>query len=743
MSPTPNQPQPEPSANDAVAVSVEAGEGGWRDGLKLMAGVVGIFLALMGVYWVALGGDLVFDSRAVIGDDIRLREFSWGNFWLIWTEGYWWPTSVDSLFRPLTTMSYWVNYSLMGFGENGTGYKVVNLGLHAMNAVLVAWLARQWGLVERYAWLAAAGFALHPVTVEAVINIVGRADLLAGFFVLAGYGAAMRYGETGKRGWLLALGGCGLLAVLAKESGIVLAGLIFIRPVVGLLRKGEGVGRWEEEGRVVAKSLMALAPAIAFTMAVRLHFGVYGSGAGEVFLDNPLTGAGAWGARVTALAVVWAGLVDWVWPTGWMPDYSFPAIPVWGLNATAGEAGWMVLKALGVVAVFGGTLWGARRAPAVTAAALFFAVTLSPVSNLLILIGSIRADRFLYLPSVGLALAAGWGVAWVGGWVGRKWRENRMMSGPGLWLPVVAGLFFLGAQSQARGFSWQTELGLWVEARERGTTSFKAAANLAFSMSKTSERLEDLILAVELTEYALRRVEEAEGLGALPSASLYTDAGVHHLNLAEGIERVGGGGEMVAGLRERGLWLLGEAVKYEEALIARVERGLLGKGEARARLNRVGNPKIFRQAGFAYLDYGASEEAYDLLLRALRLDPLEKKVNEQLAEAARRAGRYEETAHFLLRRLIMEPLNLEVAGVLERFFAEAFAEEVAGGGQALMVEGRLNIDHPVVRLRFDQAVVSLADDLAGIGLGPLARRLVRTAVEQYGLSARSFPEELR
>ena len=60
---------------------------------------------------------LTFDNTFIIGDDIRLRSFTWESWLLIFHYDYWWPTQVSNLYRPLSTLSFWFEYCFLGYGQ--------------------------------------------------------------------------------------------------------------------------------------------------------------------------------------------------------------------------------------------------------------------------------------------------------------------------------------------------------------------------------------------------------------------------------------------------------------------------------------------------------------------------------------------------------------------------------------------------------------------------------------------------
>ena len=118
-----------------------------------------------------------WDNEYLILKDPRIRAATAENIGLIFQHTYWWPTGEAGIYRPLTTLSYLFNYSILGHREQPAGYHWINLTLHTINVLLVYFLALR--LVRRF-WpsvFIAAVWGVHPVPSESVTNIVGRAEV--------------------------------------------------------------------------------------------------------------------------------------------------------------------------------------------------------------------------------------------------------------------------------------------------------------------------------------------------------------------------------------------------------------------------------------------------------------------------------------------------------------------------------------------------------------------------------------
>src|ERR1035437_6085577 len=130
------------------------------------------------------------DNELIILEDPRLRDAAKNNpdnIKLIFSQDYWWPKAVSGLYRPLTTLSYMLNYRILGNTDHAAGYHWINFFLHWANTVLVYFTVLV--LMERLwpAFFAAALFGTHPLATESVTNIIGRSDLFATLFLLVGF----------------------------------------------------------------------------------------------------------------------------------------------------------------------------------------------------------------------------------------------------------------------------------------------------------------------------------------------------------------------------------------------------------------------------------------------------------------------------------------------------------------------------------------------------------------------------
>ncbi len=302
----------------AARRDVTARPHGWRWPLHwLLPVVLGlVFFA----YSNSFHSGMVFDNASIIGEDPRIREASIHNLLSIFTGRYWYVSSTAGLYRPFTTLSYLVNYTILGNGVRPEGYHWVNLALHEVNVSLVyAAGALIFGESLPAAALAAL-WGVHPLLTESVTNIVGRADLLAALGVLAGLLCHLKGRvATGHRlAWLAGLAAAQTIGLFSKENAAVLPGLVLLYDLT-----------WRDHRSWPRTVSTCVALALPFTAFLWLHAGMHS--AMQIFpAENPLVNAGFWAGRLTAIQVVGRYLCLFLWPAQLSADYSYNAVPVIG-----------------------------------------------------------------------------------------------------------------------------------------------------------------------------------------------------------------------------------------------------------------------------------------------------------------------------------------------------------------------------------------------------------------------------
>ncbi len=427
-----------------------------------------LWIALFAAYSNSFDAGLVFDNGPVIGEDPRIREASAENVHAILTGQYWFNNTTSGLYRPFTTLSYLANYAILGNADRPGGYHAVNLAIHLANAALVYALGLTIFGESLWPLALAAIWGLHPLLVESVTNIVGRADLLAGFGVLAGLLCAIRAARTdGSRriAWLAALAGSQAIGLFSKESAAVLPAVMLIYD----LAFPQGTS-WKK--RAPGYAVLILPWIAFFTMRAASHPQLLVN-----FAENPLVAADFLTARLTAVTVIGKFLLLFLWPVSLSADYSYNAIPLFGSSPIESA------KSIAALLVcLGGLFFAIRfrtKLPALFFFVLLFFIALAPTSNIPMIIGSIMAERFMYLPALGLA-----GCAVV---LLSRWRPQ-----PALIACAVVAVIF-GARTFARNMDWTDGVTLWSSAVAAQPNAARSHNNLAFEYTRIG-RMPDAIV---------------------------------------------------------------------------------------------------------------------------------------------------------------------------------------------------------------------------------------------------------
>lgn len=531
------------------------------------------------------------DSVGLVLQDPRVHEVSSQNLADVVERTYWWPYSESGLYRPFTTLSFLFNYAVLGHGERPAGYHAINFLLHAANVLLLYALALRLVRASWPSFFLAAIWAVHPVLTESVTNIAGRADLLAGLTVLGGLLLYLKSREA-KR-WLIPLGVLGAAGFLAKENAVALLGIIVLYELV-----------CGKRFRALLWGLLALLPGLQLMLYLRAGALLRVPPTEFPFWDNPLAGAGFWTAKLTALQVMGRYLGLLIWPAGLSCDYSYNQIP-YATGSPADWFAWLAVALAGGVAVW--MYWRNR-------VAFFFLVTAAiaflPTANLLFPIGTIMAERFLYLPAIALAACAALGA----------YAASPRFAPAALCLLVAA----FAVRTWARNADWRDPMTLAAATVRVSPNSYKSHRLLANAHTDI-----DAVIA------------EAEKSVAI------LDPVADWRNNPEPF-RLAAGSHLEKGSNRRALELLLRARRIVEASILNrpAEQPKDGRPVRQPDYAKIAD--MDRALSLAYLRLGNAREAVAVAARARGTEPANAANYRQLAAALLAAGRKDDAAAALI-----------------------------------------------------------------------------------------------
>lgn len=352
-------------------------------------------VVVLATFASSLFNGFALDDNYIVAANDRVHQL--GDLSRIWLTPYW-PSFGEhlGLYRPLAIFGYAIQWAI-GDGEPWV-FHAVNVLMHLTVSVLVLFLLRRLAS-HRAALVGALLFAVHPVHTEVVANVVGQAEMIAAAGVVAACLVhAARPVDRLAPGWMRlgAIVALFLLALLAKEGAVVLpALLVAIDAAQGRVRFDRGtLARYT---RAMALPLVILAVGFAAYLSLRLS--VIGSIGGVDAAPNlPFLREEG---RIFSALRAWPEYVRLaVWPFNLSADYSPGVIlPATGFTPMV-VLGTVLLVATAAIAL-ATPIWPAPGLPAA-----WFVIAVFPVSNLVLPIGVLLAERVLYLPSVAMSIVA-------------------------------------------------------------------------------------------------------------------------------------------------------------------------------------------------------------------------------------------------------------------------------------------------------------------------------------------------
>jgi len=411
-------------------------------------------------YANAITAGFVFDDTPDIRENTTITaQFDWLGILAT-------PLPPGNLYRPFTVLTYTVNEKLLPGAP--LPFHAVNVLLHAAVTIFV-WMIGRRLFAPTTALIAAALFAVHPIHTEAVTGIVGRAELLAALFGLLTLLSAVRADHACaplQRGILNAVALTSFcLALLSKESAITIVPLLMLFRIA--LRQESLANGLRRELRSLDWAPYVFCIAAFLVLRALVVERIYPS-----LLDNPLSFVPTVVRIRSAVAVIWDyfGLLNL--PLVLAADYSYNQVPIASTWLAPRFLAGCALALISAVVVLHHRHAGVRFA-----AALPF-VTLAVTSNILFPIGTIKAERLLYLPSVGWAFAVSY-LAELG------FQSRRYRALTAVILMCMVGAF--AARTWWRNCDWKDNATLYASMVNSAPNSSKAHYNLGNVLLEMNE----------------------------------------------------------------------------------------------------------------------------------------------------------------------------------------------------------------------------------------------------------------
>ncbi len=368
-------------------------------------------------------------------------------------------------YRPLNRLSYVLDYQI--FGLNPAGYHLENLLIHLMTVILLYFAARMLFSEAIPAYLAALLFAVHPVNAEAVNFLAARNTLLSAFFVLLALLAYRRAATGHAKAYYCLSGLFFLLGLFCKEPALMLPIVLFIHELA--------------DYRAFRAKFMEKALAfLSFFLATAIYLVL------RAYALTSLVGAGQ------SMQGIVERLVQNVYI---IPKYALIILFPLRLNANysvpqnyAGEALWLLpIWVLILVLLY----FLDKKRPATRFGLIWFAVNYIPISNIVPIPSAAMAERYLYLPAIGLWIVAADQAYRF--YIRFPFRKTLVFSG------AAVALFF-AVVTVNRNFDWKDDLRFFTRMVEADPESALAH----FSLGLAYRERNDILHAQQEWEKAAR-----------------------------------------------------------------------------------------------------------------------------------------------------------------------------------------------------------------------------------------------
>ncbi|HEX7185198.1 MAG TPA: tetratricopeptide repeat protein [Thermoanaerobaculia bacterium] len=423
------------------------------------------------------------DGLYVTGNPTVKKGITWDGF--LWA----WQSNVASNWHPLTVLSHMLDCEV--FGLNAKGHHLTSLLLHLASVWLLFEVLRRMTGSPGKSAVVAALFGIHPTHVESVAWIAERKDVLSGLFFVLTLGAYLRYTRERTAGRYLLVALTFALGLLSKPMLVTLPCVLLLLDVWPLRRlpvPPSGGIPW----RGLRPLLLEKVPLLLLSVA---------ASAVTVYTQTQSmasTQAVSIYRRVAnALVSYTVYLGKTIWPAKLAVFYPLPpTVPLWKAVA----AGTLLLAITLFVAV------RFRRSPWLAVGWLWFLGMMVPVIGLVQVGRQAMADRYTYLPTIGLFLMAAWGLSEL--LEERRWRRAALATASALAVGALA------AAAWVQVGHWQNSLTLFRHTAAVTRNNYLAHLNLASALAKTGARDEAMKHYREALRIQPSFVEGNAGLGS-------------------------------------------------------------------------------------------------------------------------------------------------------------------------------------------------------------------------------------
>ncbi|HEX2340090.1 MAG TPA: tetratricopeptide repeat protein [Vicinamibacterales bacterium] len=552
--------------------------------LAIVAAVAIVFAPVARHGFVNFDDPQYVSENPFISDGLTLRGIAWA-----FTTGY------AGNWHPLTWISHMLDVQV--FGLSAGAHHVMNVVLHTASALLLFLLLYRITSAIGRSWFVAALFAVHPLHVESVAWIAERKDVLSALFWMLTIWAYVRYVHRPAVAPYSLVGVLFALGLMAKPMLVTLPVTLLLLDVWPLRRTNTR--------RLIREKVPLFTLAIASSVVTFMV--QQQAGAVKELASLPVS------RRVANALVAYVSYTGkTLWPTNLAAIYPYPD----------SIAGWQVAAAIAALAI---VTWLAVRVrrdhPYVLIGWLWYLVTLIPVIGLIQVGSQPIADRYTYVPLIGLFIIVAWGVPEI---LARRRVTTTVLATAAV---VVVAACVVAARAQVD--HWRSSVALWQHAVSVTTDNYRAQGNLGHALAAEGRRDEAIQHYSEAVRIRPSYAEAHNNLGlALARQGRIEEAIPHY---AEALRLLPDYFEAHSNL---GAALAGTG-RYTDAINHFSIAARLQPEHPQAQENLV---RAHYEFGRALAERGDIDQAIQQFLEALRLDPTNADVHYDLGVMFVRKG---------------------------------------------------------------------------------------------------------
>jgi protein O-mannosyl-transferase len=556
-----------------------------------------LLLATWAVYAPTLSFPFIsYDDPALVSENEHVRS---GLTW----EGARWAFAFKpktlTYWHPMTWLAHMLNVEL--FGLDAGRHHLINLALHTANVLTLFLLLDTLTGAPRRSALVAALFALHPINVESVAWVAGLKNLLSTLLWLAATAAYVAYCRRPRLDRYLLTLSVFCLGLLAKPMLVTFPATLLLLDLWPLARLGNA-GAAPERGSVGTAPLRLVIEKLPLVAVSLLSYYLSTSSLEQADNVVRLTDPGLGLRAANALVSYPEYLVKLLWPRDLLIFYPFPVtIPAW--------------QVVGSGLLLVGMTWGAlsrrRSHPYLVVGWLWFIGTLAPVIGLVQAgLWPALADRWAYVPAVGLFIAAAWAM--------NDLLDHLRIGRATRWTLVSTLLLTLGTCTWVQVGYWRSSSTLFQHILDVDPENYLGLTHLGAACLEADDPASALPLFRAAARVNPASAVAEGGLGVALSRLGDTASARDHLERALAIRRD------PATLTNLGT-LASLTGDHELALTCFAE----------ALAMAAGDPDLHNGYGVALAEAGRVEEAAEQFRVALDLDPLDAEAEDNLRRCER------------------------------------------------------------------------------------------------------------